>query len=113
MKSFTRPEKGTYPDVDAAVLHFDKEAHAEGKPIKWWAVQVKATETAESLGINVKAGRGACYRFVGCEGLSLRDQTSICQEITADFQEKLVIKEEAKLCLRIYEMHTRQWCILI
>jgi hypothetical protein len=55
-KSFTRPEKGTHPNVDAAVLHFDKEAHADGKPIIWWAVRVKATETTNSLGINVKAG---------------------------------------------------------
>jgi hypothetical protein len=60
MKSFTRPEKGTHPDVDAAVPHFDKEAHAERKPITQWAVQVKGTETAESFGINVKAGRDGC-----------------------------------------------------
>jgi hypothetical protein len=49
-KSFTGPKKGSHPDVDAAVLHFMKETHAKG-------MQVKATETARSLGItNFKAG---------------------------------------------------------
>jgi hypothetical protein len=53
-------------------------------------MQVKATETAKSLGIiNCKAGRGWCDRIMR-RGLSLRHRTSICQKIPAQFQEKLL-----------------------
>jgi hypothetical protein len=87
----TGPKVGRHPDVDAAVLHFIKETHAKGMPTTWQAMQVKATETAKALGItNFKAGRGWCNRFMRYEGLSLRHQTSICQKIPADFQEKLL-----------------------
>jgi hypothetical protein len=58
-KSFIGPKKGRHRDVDAAVLHFVKETRAKRMPITWKAVQVKATETAKSLGItNFKAGQG-------------------------------------------------------
>jgi hypothetical protein len=49
--SFTRPKKGTHPDVDAAVLHFAKKTHAKRMPITWQTMYVKATESTKSLGI--------------------------------------------------------------
>lgn len=79
--------------------HFVRETHVKRMPIKR-----EARETAKSLGItHLKSGRGWCERFMRCEGLSLRLRTSVCQEISAEFQEKLlnfqryVIKEETKL----------------
>jgi hypothetical protein len=43
--------------MDAAVLHFNKDMHAEGTQITRQGLQVKAIETVNSLGItNFKAG---------------------------------------------------------
>jgi hypothetical protein len=47
--TFTGPKKRRHPD--AAGLHFVKETRAKGMPITRQAMQVKATETAKSLGI--------------------------------------------------------------
>jgi hypothetical protein len=48
------------------------KTRARGMSITRQAMQVKATETAKSLGItNFKAGRGWCDRFIRREGLSL------------------------------------------
>lgn len=49
--SFTKPKKGTHPDVHATVLHFAKNTNAMGMPITWKTMYVKATESAKTLGI--------------------------------------------------------------
>jgi hypothetical protein len=61
-------------------------------PITWQAMEAKATGTARSLEItNFKAGWGWCKRFMCCERLSLRHQTSNIkhQKILVDFKGKL------------------------
>jgi hypothetical protein len=89
--SVSRPKEERYPDMDAAVLHFIKETHAEGTQITRQALQVNATETANSLGItDFKTGQDWYNRFMCHEGLSSKQQTSVCRKIPADFQEKLL-----------------------
>jgi hypothetical protein len=59
-------------------------------PITRQAMQVKATETAKSLGItNFKAGRVWCDRFMRREGLSLASNIHL-PNIPDDFQEELL-----------------------
>jgi hypothetical protein len=48
-KSFTGPEKGRRHIADIAVLHFIKETCPKGVAVTCKVVQMKATETAQSL----------------------------------------------------------------
>jgi hypothetical protein len=66
--SFIGPNKGSYPDADAAVLHLVKESLAKGTHVTQ-AMQVRQQKPLNQLGIHFKAGRGRCDRFIGCEGI--------------------------------------------
>jgi hypothetical protein len=97
--SFTGPKKGRHPV--SAVLHFVKETHAKGMPNPRQVREVKATETAKSLGItDFKVGRRSCDRFMRREGLSLRHPTSVGQKIPADIHEKRLNFQRYNIQLR-------------
>lgn len=94
-KCFIRPKKGRHPKIDKAVLHFVSETCAKGLPVTRQAMQLKAGETAKTLGIDetkAKATRGWCDRLMRQAGLSLRHQTLICPKLPIGFRENAVVE---------------------
>lgn len=100
-KCFTRPKKGRHPKVDEAVLHFVSETCAKGLPITCQVMQLKAGETARTLGIDEtesKATRGWCDRLMPRAGLSLRHQTSICPKLPVGLRQNAVVERSLGKC---------------
>lgn len=100
-KSFSGPKHGRYPEIDAAVLTYFKELRTKGLPVTREALMLKAREIATHKGLQFKASRGWCEKFMKRQCLSLRRRTTICQKLPSDYEDKLVQYQRHVIQLRL------------
>ncbi|KAM7298529.1 pogo transposable element with KRAB domain [Ixodes scapularis] len=92
-KSFSGPQRGRHQRVGTEVASFIRAQRAAALPVTTETIQAKARELAKARGVprtEFKASRGWLQRFMKRFGFSLRRQTSVCQKLPSDFEQKLI-----------------------
>uniref|UniRef100_A0A8C3UQ32 HTH CENPB-type domain-containing protein n=1 Tax=Catharus ustulatus TaxID=91951 RepID=A0A8C3UQ32_CATUS len=89
-KSF-HGRKARWPELEDRLYHWISERRAAGQSISTVAIRVKAQTIANQLHIEeFKAGASWCFRFMKQQQLSIRTRTTVCQQLPADYKEKVV-----------------------
>ncbi|KAF4791822.1 hypothetical protein TURU_127063 [Turdus rufiventris] len=107
-KSF-RDHKARWPGLEDRLYRWISEQRAGGRNLFTVAIWIQAKAIANQLHIEeFKAGASWCFRFMKRWQLSVRTRTTVCQQLPADYEEKLVTFRsycKSKLSEKIYS-HT-------
>jgi transposase-like protein len=92
-----------WPELENELESFVLEQRAACRALNTVQLRMKAVEIAKSLEItNFKGGPSWCYRFMKRKNLSIRQRTTLSQQLPADSEEKItafrqfVIEQTAK-----------------
>jgi hypothetical protein len=92
-RKFTGPKKGWFLEIYDAVFTFFQDRRKTGVFVSYDLLSEEAIQKAKSLNIprsHFKASEGWAIRFMCQMGLALQCKTTICQELSKDFEQKLL-----------------------
>uniref|UniRef100_A0A8C3V4W3 HTH CENPB-type domain-containing protein n=1 Tax=Catharus ustulatus TaxID=91951 RepID=A0A8C3V4W3_CATUS len=89
-KSF-HGRKARWSELEDRLYHWISERRAVGRSLSTVAIRIQAKAIANQLHIEeFKAGVSWCFRFMKRQQLSIRTRTTACQQLPADYKEKVV-----------------------
>lgn len=89
-KKANRGHKARWPALETVLRQWIVEQRAEGHGLNTVQVRMKAQSIAQELGVEgFVGGPSWCYRFMKRNQLSMRTRTTMCQQLPADFNEKV------------------------
>ncbi|KAM7309663.1 hypothetical protein ISCGN_006659 [Ixodes scapularis] len=92
-RAFRGPATGRHDALEKELRLHVEEKRAQGLRASCEDIETKARELAQRDGISrstFKASRGWVQKFMRRNGLSLRRRTTVCQQLLADYEERLV-----------------------
>ncbi|KAF4794673.1 hypothetical protein TURU_099624 [Turdus rufiventris] len=85
-----RGHKARWPGLEDRLYHWISEQRAGGRNISPVAIQIQAKAISNQLHIEeFKAEASCCFQFMKQRQLSVHTRTTVCQQLPADYEEKL------------------------
>lgn len=89
-KKANRGRNAKWPELEKCLLDFVILRRREGRGLSTVQIRLKAVEIAGDMNIEgFKGGHSWCYRFMLRNRLSIRQRTTMCQQLPPDFMEKI------------------------
>lgn len=101
-KAFRGPKHGRRPELEK-LADFIEERCGQFLPVNTEVIQLKARELAREAGLSrnaLKASRSWLQKFMRRAEFSLHKRTSICQKLSAEYEEKLLAFQRHVIALR-------------
>jgi hypothetical protein len=92
-KTFWGPKSGKFPELEDELSEYVLGLRKDGCSVSHEMLHFKARELATKRGISrtdPKVSQGWITRFMKRKGLSLHQQTSLCQRMLKDFDDKVI-----------------------
>ena len=88
-KSF-RGHKCRWPALEDELEEWVLKKRAEGRGVSTVQIRLKAKDIAKNMKFeSFSGGPSWCFRFMKRKGLTVRNRTTMCQQLPPDFEEKL------------------------
>jgi hypothetical protein len=89
-KHANRGQKARWPALEDKIETWVLEQRASLRGVSTTQIQLKAVTMAQEFPItDFTGGPSWCLRFMRCKQLSIRARSTVCQNLPADFEEKL------------------------
>lgn len=89
-KKADRGKKARWPDLEGRLHSWILEQRAQGRAMSTVQLRLKAQALAKEVGaVDFVGGPSWCSRFMRRKALAMRARTSMCQNLPADFKDKL------------------------
>ncbi|KAJ0063420.1 hypothetical protein NL108_002759 [Boleophthalmus pectinirostris] len=89
-KKAFRGHKSRWPELENVLEDWVNTQRAGGQGVSTVQIRLKAKTIAREMNFeDFKAGPSWCFRFMRRKNLSIRARTTLCQQLPADYQEKV------------------------
>ncbi|XP_063754586.1 zinc finger MYM-type protein 4-like isoform X2 [Eleginops maclovinus] len=89
-KKAFRGNKSRWPKLEDFIEDWVNTQRANGRGVSTVQIRLKAKTVATEMKIeNFRGGPSWCHRFMKRKGLSIRAQTTVCQQLPPDYAEKI------------------------